>query len=117
VYGGPNVLRVQMRHDFSITYTPRLPCPGEPSEGLRVLKESWSSSRDQLTLSLEGTAGSSYELALFNGKEIIGAEGGTLKKRDHEAESVLLTMPSGGEGSAHSVLVLQFTPRSAKRNH
>ena len=117
VYGGPNVLRVQMRHDFSITYTPRLPCPGEPSEGLRVLKESWSSSRDQLTLSLEGTAGSSYELALFNGKEITGADGGTLKKKDHETESVLLTMPSGGEDSAHSVLVLQFAPRSAKRTH
>ena len=49
VYGGPSVLRVQVRHDFTISYTPHLPTLGSQSEGLRILSEEWSSSRDQLT--------------------------------------------------------------------
>ena len=114
VYGGPNILRVQMRHDFGVSYTARLPEPGSRSEGLRILSESWSKARDQLTLDLEGIPGRTYELSLFQGKEVTGVDGGTLEKRGEEAEGVLVAMPEGGDGAARSALVFRFGARSAK---
>lgn len=116
VYGGPNVLRVQVRHDFAITYTSQMPVPGARSEGLRILSENWSSSRDQLTLSLEGLPGKSYELSLFQGKEVASVDGGTLRKADHAADSVIVSLPAGNDASVRSTLVLRFAPRSAKGN-
>jgi hypothetical protein len=116
VYGGPNVLRVQVRHDFAITYTSQMPVPGARSEGLRILSENWSSSSDQLTLSLEGLPGKSYELSLFQGKEVASVDGGTLRKADHAADSVIVSLPAGNDASVRSTLVLRFAPRSAKGN-
>ena len=116
VYGGPYTLRVQMRHDFAVSYTPRLPWPGSRSQGLRILSESWSSGRDLLTLSLEGVPGKAYELSLFQGKELTGVEGGTLWRRGETAEGVQVVMPAGSEGSVRSTLTFRFAPRSTKGN-
>jgi len=116
VYGGPNTLRVQMRHDFAVSYLPQLPLPGSRSEGLRILSESWSGARDQLTLNLEGIPGKTYELSMFQGREVTGVEGGTVRKNGEAAEGVMVTMPGGGEGTVRSVLVFQFAPRTAKGN-
>lgn len=114
VYGGPNTVRVQMRHDFAVSYTPRLPKPGARSEGLRILSESWSSTRDQLTLNLEGVPGKTYELSLLPGKEVTGVDGGTLRKNGEIAECVVVTMPAGSGDSVRSTLLFRFAPRSAK---
>jgi hypothetical protein len=114
VYGGPSVLRVQMRHDFAITYTPQLPVPGARSEGLRILSEEWSSAKDQLSLTLEGIPGRTYELSLFQGKEVTGAEGGTLRKDSDMGDSIQVSMPTGSDPTVRSTLVLRFAPLSTK---
>jgi glycogen debranching enzyme len=108
VYGGPNVLRVQVRHDFTITYSSQLPLPGERSEGLRILSENWSASRSELTLDLEGLPGKLYELFVSSAKEIESVKGGTLEK---SASAINVTLPSSASGNnayVRSTLVLHF---------
>jgi hypothetical protein len=114
VYGGPNVLRVQVRHDFAITYTSHLPLPGARSQGLRIPSEEWSNSKDQLTLHLEGLPGKSYELSLFQGREVSSVDGGTLERAGNEATRVLVTMPAEAEPPVRKTLVLLFLSRSGK---
>lgn len=116
VYGGPSVLRVQMRHDFGISYASHLPPLGARSEGLRILSQSWSSSRDELALSLEGLPGRSYELFVSSAKEIVSVEGGTLRKSGNIVDAVLVSPPSGNDTYVRSTLTLHFAPRTAKGN-
>jgi hypothetical protein len=116
VYGGPSVLRIQVRHDFAISYSSRLPLPGARSEGLRILAEQWSSSRDQLTLNLEGLPGKTYELFVSQGKEIASVEGGTLRKSDNVVDASLVSPVSGNEAYVRSTLILRFASRASKGN-
>lgn len=116
VYGGPSVLRIQVRHDFAITYSSHLPALGARSAGLRILSESWSSSRDELTLNLEGLPGRSYELFVSPRKEIVSVEGGTLRKSGNIVDAVLVSPSSGKDPYVRSTLKLNFAPRAAKGN-
>jgi hypothetical protein len=114
VVDGANVLRVQVRHDFAVSYDGRLPEPGARSEGLRILSENWSASRDALTLELEGVAGKSYELAVSSAKEIAGVEGGALQKSGNFVEVVLGNAASGKDDSVRSTLVFRFVSGTRK---
>jgi glycogen debranching enzyme len=116
VYGGPSVLRVQVRHDFSVSYTPHLPVPGARSEGLRILSDTWSPSRDELTLDLEGVAGKPYELSVSSAKEIFSVEGGTLRKSGNVVDALLVAPASGNDAYVRSTLVFRFAPGTAKGN-
>jgi glycogen debranching enzyme len=111
VYGGPSVLRVQLRHDFTVSYLSRLPQLGGRSEGLRVLSENWSSARDELTLSVEGIAGKPYELAVSSAKEIASVEGGTLRKNSNVVEAMIVKPSSGKDAYVRSTLIFRFVPR------
>jgi len=114
VGGGTSVLRVEVRHDFAITYSGHLPVPGSRSEGLRILSEEWSSSRDQLTLILEGLPGKTYELFVSPKKEILRVEGGTLRKTGDIVDALLLGPPSGSSSYVRSTLTFHFAPRGTK---
>jgi glycogen debranching enzyme len=116
VSGGPNVLRVQVRHDFAVTYSSQLPNPGARSEGLRILSESWSSSRDALTLNLEGVAGKPYELLVSSTKEIASVEGGTLRKSGNAVDAVLVSTGSGAGVYVRGSLVFHFASGASKGN-
>ncbi|MFX8366255.1 hypothetical protein ABTL85_19020, partial [Acinetobacter baumannii] len=43
---GTSRLRVKLRNDFGSAYVTGLPAPGEKSNGLRILSESWSTQGD-----------------------------------------------------------------------
>jgi hypothetical protein len=116
VYGGPNILRVQIRHDFTASYSLRLPQPGARSEALRILSESWSASRDELTLNLEGVPAKPYALAISSRKEIVGVDGGTLRNSGDIVDVVLPGSTSGNQPYVRSRLTFRFAPRSAKGN-
>ncbi len=113
----PSTLRVQVRHDFAITYLSNLPLPGARSEGLRILSEEWSRAKDQLTLRLEGVPGKSYELSLFQGREVASVDGGTLLKAGREQERVLVNIPPGDASSVRQPLMLRFASRSTGKNN
>jgi glycogen debranching enzyme len=65
-----NTLRIRLKNDFGVTYHSTLPALGETSQGLRIISETWSPSRDTLTVNLEGTPGAVYDLAIWNGQQI-----------------------------------------------
>jgi glycogen debranching enzyme len=80
VHDGPNTVVVHSRNDFGISLANELPSLGSASRSLRVVNESWNSSRDQLTLELSGVAGKQYELAVWNPAQITSVKGGALTK-------------------------------------
>jgi hypothetical protein len=50
VDGGSNTVVIKLKNDFGLSLSSGLPPLGSTSRGLRVLSESWDSTRTQLTL-------------------------------------------------------------------
>jgi glycogen debranching enzyme len=112
VSGGPAALRIRLRNDFGVAYTSSLPLLGETTQGLRILSESWSTSRDTLTLEPEGIPGSSYDLAYFRGEELSSVEGGTLSKTNATEGHVTVTLPQASPSAPTKTnLVFHFAKK------
>jgi glycogen debranching enzyme len=77
---GKNTVLIRLQNDFAIGYSNFLPALGSTSRGLRILSESWSGSRDSLTLDLAGVSGSTYEMALWNPAQVASARGARIKE-------------------------------------
>lgn len=76
---GKHFLRIRLQNEFGLSDQPSLPALGSASTGLRILSESWSPARDQLTLEVSGAAGGEYELKVWNAgliRDVEGAERG-----------------------------------------
>ncbi|MGA9354871.1 MAG: amylo-alpha-1,6-glucosidase [Terriglobales bacterium] len=73
-----NKLRIRLRDDFGLSISQELPPLGESSRGLRILSESWSPTRDQLTLEISGSPGRPYEIAVWNPTQITSVDGAQL---------------------------------------
>lgn len=80
VYDGPNNLVIRVKNDFGLTVTNQLPPLGSASRGLRVISDSWNTSRNQYTLDVSGRAGDHYEMAVWNPGQISSVEGAALTK-------------------------------------
>ncbi len=80
VNDGPNNIVIRVKNDFGLSLTNELPALGSASRGLRVLSESWNTSKTQLTLEVSGRAGSRYELGVWNPSQISSVEGAALTK-------------------------------------
>lgn len=78
IFGGVSKLRIHLRDDFGLTLTQELPPLGESSQGLRIVSESWTASRDRLTLEVSGAPGKQYDLAVWNPGEIASVDGAQL---------------------------------------
>ncbi len=108
---GLNVLRVRTRHDFAISYASALPPLGHQSEGLRIISESWNAARTQLTIEFEGLSGSSYELSLFNGKEMANVSGNIF--RSNTSDAVQIALISKDQPVARGTLIFDFPSKSS----
>ena len=80
VYGGPNILVIRLKNDFGLTVSDDLPPLGSASRGLRVISESWNTSKNQYTLDVSGRARLEYQLDVWNPARISEVEGATLTK-------------------------------------
>jgi len=80
-----------VKNDFGLALNNDLPPLGSASRGLRVISESWNSSRTQLIVELSGRAGSRYELSVWNSTQISSIDGATLTK----AGKIAIQMPQG----------------------
>jgi len=80
VHEGPNAVVVRVKNDFGLVWSNELPHLGSGSRGLRVITESWNSSRTALTLNVSGVAGGLYELDVWNPDQISSVEGADLTK-------------------------------------
>jgi hypothetical protein len=105
---GKNVLRIYLQNDFGLSVPSSLPPLGSTNRGLRILSETWSPSKDQLALEVSGTAGSEYELKLWNPGQIENLEGADLG-RTPEGQTLLIRIPrSDSEPYPHMKVVSHF---------
>jgi glycogen debranching enzyme len=91
VYGGPNSVVIRMKNDFGLALSNELPPLGSASRGLRVISESWSASKNLLTLAVSGAEGRRYELAVWNPGQVSSVEGAEITK----AGKLEIQMPQG----------------------
>ena len=102
-------IQLTLQNDFDFAVPVVLPNPGEPSRGLRVISESWAAAHDQLTLSLEGTPGSIYELALRGAEQIRNVEGGELAQSASGQKILRVSFPGAtATDYAKRTIVLRF---------
>ena len=105
VYGGPNSVVIHTKNDFGLALSNGLPALGSASRGLRVISESWNSSRNQLTVEVSGLPGAEYELGVWNPAQIASVEGAILTKQGN----ISIRMPTGvGAEYVHRTLLLHF---------
>jgi GH15 family glucan-1,4-alpha-glucosidase len=106
---GQKFLRILISDDFAVTATAALPVLGSASTGLRILSETWSTSHDQLTLNVSGSAGAQYQLSVWNAAQIERVEGAELKKKP-EVSTLTLQIPSNNaESYAQTKIVIHFS--------
>jgi glycogen debranching enzyme len=115
------VITILLRDNIGVAYDSTLPPLGSPSEGLRIVSQAWSASRDSLTLDVAGKVGSNYELGVFdNGKSLIAGqsalasvEGGdrvtSTQGEKKGEEKIKIAFPEENSGDyAHRKIVLHF---------
>jgi glycogen debranching enzyme len=113
---GSTTLHVGIADDFGVGYSAELPQLGSASEGLRILSETWSSSKDQLTLSLSGAPSHEYELSLWNGAAISSVDGGELMGTNSDAPWIYVAMPEQKTGSAaYTTVTIHFSAASRRK--
>ena len=91
---GLNRLRIRLRNDFGLSLSQELPPLGETSQGLRVVSESWTPSRDQLTLEISGISGKQYAFAVWNPDQIGSVDGAELTADGAGEASVRVQLPA-----------------------
>jgi hypothetical protein len=107
---GANTLKILLRNDFAVTNTARLPVLGSTSQGLRIVSETWSATRDALTLQTEGLAGHTYTLAVW-GKEQIKSIAGAKVMPDGSIEEMFPGTDQSTE-SQDKTLTIHFISRT-----
>ncbi len=111
---GQKLLRVFVQNDFAVGAASPLPPLGRQSRSLRILSETWSSARDQLTLDIAGASGAQYELKVWNASQIQSVEGADLKKNPDNSTIALQIPSSDSEPYVHAKVVLHFADMKGK---
>ncbi|HKT47118.1 MAG TPA: hypothetical protein VJP87_06295 [Candidatus Acidoferrales bacterium] len=105
---GKHHLRIRVAEDFAVSFSSALPPLGSESEGLRILSETWSAAKDQLTLELAGAAGKSYALSVWNPAQIRSIEGGEMEGASDTKIGVTIA-PQGAQKYPHQKLTIHFS--------
>ena len=111
---GQKFVSILVSKDFAVTSTAALPALGSVSSGLRILSESWSDSRDQLTLEVSGTAGARYELKLWNAAQIERVEGAELQKKLDRSVLTVKIPASSADTYSQTKIVIHFSSAPSK---
>jgi glycogen debranching enzyme len=111
---GKYILHIRLLDDFGFSEQSALPVLGSASRGLRVLSETWSASRDQLTLEVSGAAGGEYELITGGSSPIEKLEGAESGHRPGRS-TILIQIPASGlEQYPHKKVVVHFSSTRGK---
>jgi len=106
--GGTTTVRMRLGHDFGVAVPGSLPALGAPSRNLKAIAESWSATRDRLTMEFSGLAGSEYELPVRGAAEITGVQGAELVKAAG-GERLRVRVPgNAAEGYKRLAITVQF---------
>jgi len=99
---GSNKLHIAVRNDFALSVTSTLPPLGTASRGVRVLSQSWSTSKDRLEMDVAGIPGSTYEFGVWNAGQLNRVEGAEWNKGSGSRGEirVRIAAASGNAGDA-----------------
>ena len=111
---GKYILRIRLLDDFEFSEQSALPMLGSASGGLRVLSETWSASRDQLTLEVSGAAGGEYELITWGSSPIEKLEGAESGHRLGWSTIWIQIPPSEVEQYPHKKVAIYFSSTPGK---
>jgi len=104
-----STVRIRLKNDFGVSLSNKLPALGSASGGLRVLSETWNSARTQLTLSLSGLSGKTYELSIWNPSQVASVKGAKLGAAGQDLAKLVVEFPSAdAESYVHQDIVLNF---------
>jgi glycogen debranching enzyme len=104
-----STIRIRLKNDFGVGLANVLPALGSASQGLRVLSETWNSTHTQMSLSLSGLAGKSYELFVWNPSQLASVKGGKLEDVRPDQAALVVEFPGAGtESYVHQDVVLNF---------
>jgi glycogen debranching enzyme len=104
-----NIIRIRLRNDFGITYNSVLPMLGEGSSGLRILSESWSPTRDALTIEVAGAIGATYDLSIWNAQQIRSVDGAKILDTHDSVPIARIQLPDAKAGSfPQATIVFHF---------
>jgi glycogen debranching enzyme len=107
---GSSTLHIRVADDFGVSYHAELPQLGDASGGLRIISETWTPSKDQLTLSVSGLPGRDYELSLWNASQVASVDGAELARGDSDSAGLRLAMPAAEtQKTAHAAIVIHFS--------
>jgi glycogen debranching enzyme len=111
VGAGKHFLRIHMANDFGLSMISGLPDLGNTSKGLRVLSETWSPTRDQLTLEMAGASGGEYEFKLWNAGLIRSVEGAEMGRRAGWITLWVTISPSDSDKYQRARVVIHLWPK------
>jgi len=99
---------VRFRDDFRVGVSTSTPELGSFSEGIRLIRESWSANHDDYMLEVAGVAGKDYVLPISSSQDILSVEGGEIV--NHLGQPGLsVRIPAGVEAAyVHSKITIHF---------
>jgi glycogen debranching enzyme len=117
---GSTKLRIRIANDFGVSYQPELPQLGSASEGLRILSETWSDAKDELTLSISGSPEQDYELSVSNPGAVSSVDGADLVRAGPDTAWLHVVTPvADSHNTAHATITIHFAQgrRDKSRKH
>jgi hypothetical protein len=113
---GTSTLRIRVRNDFGIAYDSTLPKLGARNSGLRLLSESWTASRDMLTVDVTGMSGGEYELSVWNPDQPATVEGGELVASSNGLARVRVRFPTADPPAyTRGKLIFHFSAHAVRK--
>ncbi len=104
---GTSHLTIRVKNDFGLALANDLPPLGSASRGLRFPSETWSASKNELTLQTSGLAAERYALEVWNPGQISSVEGAALTRLG----KLEIQMPQGAsEAYVLQKVVIHFQP-------
>lgn len=105
-------LEIGVDNNFDLSWEPTLPALGSTSHGLRAVSESWSASRDKLTLVLSGKPGEKYELSAWDSRQLSSVDGAQLEKTGERTAKVWVKLPAASSGAdPQDTIVFHFAAK------
>jgi glycogen debranching enzyme len=106
--GGTRTVTIRVKNDFGLQLDNDLPPLGSTSRGLRFISSDWKSDRTQLTLTVSGVPGQSYEIGVWNPAQIESVEGAALT----EQNKIRIVIPNQGDANYvnHKVVIHFIKP-------
>jgi hypothetical protein len=115
VRGGSSKLLVHFTDDFGVSPPAQLPPLGGSSRGLRIVSESWTASRDDMTMELSGVAGNQYDLPVCGSNQIASIDGAEFVKSTGGGALVRIRFPAADTAAIeHRSIVFHFVSHTRR---